>query len=38
MKDWKAAIRNWLNNVKPEKQDIMQQSSNSNWHEEDLGL
>ena len=38
MKDWKAAIRNWLNNVKPEKQDIMQQSSNSNWHEGDLGL
>lgn len=38
MKDWKAAIRTWLGNVKPERQDIMQQSSNSNWHEEDLGL
>lgn len=38
MKDWKAAIRNWLSNVKPDKQDIIQQSSNSNWHEEDLGL
>lgn len=38
MKDWKAAVRNWLSNVKPPKQDIMQQSSNSNWHEEDLGL
>jgi len=38
MKDWKAAIRNWLSNVKPEKQDIMQQSSNSDWHKGDLGL
>mgnify|MGYP001605758113 CR=1 FL=1 len=38
MKDWKAAARNWLSNVKPEKQDIMQQSANSNWHEGDLGL
>ena len=38
MKDWKAAVRNWLSNVKPPKQDIMQQSSNSNWHEGDLGL
>ena len=38
MKDWKAAVRNWLSNAKPPKQDIMQQSSNSNWHEGDLGL
>lgn len=38
MKDWKAAVRTWLGNVKPEKQDIMLQSANSNWHEGDLGL
>lgn len=38
MKDWKAAVRNWLSNVKPEKQDIMQQSANSDWHKGDLGL
>ncbi len=38
MKDWKAAVRNWLNNVKPEKQNIIEQSAATNWHEEDLGL
>lgn len=38
MKDWKASIRNWMKNVKPEKQNIIEQSEQSNWHTEDLGL
>lgn len=38
MKNWKSAINNWLANVKPEKQDIMQQSANSDWHKGDQGL
>ena len=38
MKDWKAAVRNWLSNVKPEKQNIIEQSAATNWHEEDLGI
>lgn len=38
MKNWKSAVNNWLANVKPEKQDIMQQSANSDWHKGDLGL
>lgn len=38
MKDWKASVRTWLANIKPEKQDIMQQSANSDWHKGDLGL
>lgn len=40
MKCWKAAVRNWLKNytANNNKTDILKSSSQSNWHEEDLGL
>jgi len=40
MKCWKSAVRNWLKGYKEKSggKDIMQNSSASNWHEEDLGL
>jgi len=41
MKCWKAAVRNWLknNNGKKDSKNILQDSSNSDWHlKEDTGF
>lgn len=40
MKDWKAAVRNWLKGYKEKSggKDILQKSADSNWHLEDQGF